>query len=287
MPLPPYDKHLLDQVAADLGALIAIGEGDDVDEAFDAVVTDAYNHPVPGPSFAGADPGAVETVEGLHSLDEAIAAAVAWVGAHKLTCPPPGPEQDDGGEEGGVGERTVAFAVRPRSAHTRVTRRAKVEGVEHQLNETSATGWLPLPDSVAQAALEAGAGPVDGEFLERVTLTRRARYKPVATPHKGKSAGEFVGVVGDTLLTRGHATAGVARRAVVEKLKELGHDSHDEVCVEVYKLTGRDEGRPLITVARERIKQTLNLKLVYAARKEAAREPKVVGWVFVSVPSST
>lgn len=266
MALPPFNREVLEAAVAHHGGVFGVGEGSDVDEAFDSANTLADEHPSPNSStFSLANPAAVETVEySTGSFDEAVSIALGWLAENPNS------------------EAVAAIAFLGRSAHSRVTRRARIQGVDLPVNDTPASTWT-APAAELADAFNADAGPAGDETLETLTIGRRARYKPVVVVHnKLQSEGRFILVDGDTIVSRGYATAGDARRAAVAMHKELPNDDHATGKLEVFKLSGREGGRPLIEVIRTRVAQTLSIKAVYATRKQAAKGPKVAGWLFVT-----
>lgn len=273
--LPVHSIEELRAAFASLGMRVVLAEGEDLDEAFDNAVTAAYNDSAVGSVFTGIDPEVVKATGSPAPLDVAVSAAVSW--ACNLV---EGSDAEDSAER--ADQMVAAFPLLARTAHVRTTRRARVEGVEFEVAGGPAAAWMGLPDDLAAAVADAGAGPEAGETLERVAVVRRARYKPVASANKGPSGAQFVVMDAERIVSTGHPTATAAKKAAVEHIKTLGHEMHERVSLRVFKLVGRAEGVPLVDVERSRIKQTLNVKLVYCSPKPAAKPAKIVGWLFVA-----
>jgi hypothetical protein len=258
VPLPPVDQSLLTEVFS--SATFALGESSDSDEAFDYAAAATTT----SPAFASADPGNLEIISDGLTLDQAIAEASVWLKEHADS------------------DTVAAFGIVGRSAHSRKTRRVKLEDPALDVDTSDAARWS-APDGAVLAALEGSESwdVQDGEILESIIFTRRARYKPVVEVNRTKSAGEFIAVSGDVIITRGHPTAGVARKEAVRLLKERDKDDHELAELDVYKLGGREGGLPLIRIRRTRLSQVITAKVVHAAPK-SDRPAKTVGWLFVT-----
>jgi len=165
-----------------------------------------------------------------------------------------------------------------------------------ELPET--TGMMTMVPPATQNALlelatKAGVGPEPNEQLESVDVrAHRSRYKPVVTPHTGRTQRVFEAVepTTKTVVATG-ATAGEARRNAVAVLKEgpllTDRGPLHEYSVGVYQCVGRQDNNPLITIARTRVTRRASLRLSYLHIKNPDRQPKVTGWLFFGVADPT
>lgn len=262
------------------GLVTGYGPGGDVDAAFDAaaaLAADTHGSTGAHPSLAGCDPSAIRPVDTTPAPAPAVALAVAAAAADL---------------EPGV---VHAWPVCAPAAYTR--RRVRITLTDPALPAVTPGRVTRLDDtwaSAIRAALDADGAPlVDGEIVESVDVVRhRARYKPVVTVNRGKSASRFAVLdpATSTLVATGFRTAGDARRAAVALAKAgpvttAGPDP-DVAALHVVKVTGREDDLPLIRVDRTRVKATTVLKVTIAAPKQTARGLRTTGWVFAHTPAA-
>jgi hypothetical protein len=245
----------------------------DRDGAFDDAVDQAgydYGHASTTPSVAAVAAGAVAVLQSDPvPVRRAALLAVRALAAGQLRV-----------------KQAYAIPVCPDSTVIRRRQRLTLQDPAVDLGQT--IGPLAVLDGprellLRSAAAAGGATLGAAEFLESAELVRsRARYKPVVTVHRGPGGGEFVVLDPATgqLMSRGHRTAGDARRAAAAAAKAGPIGGNATGTLEIRKLSGRSDGRPLIQVTRTRVAETAAVKTVWATVRPAAKT-KIVGWVFV------
>jgi hypothetical protein len=267
-PLPAELERAL--VAGLDAAFLGVGADPDVDTAFDDATETAwydYGHARLIPSVASIDAGHVIVADARPaSRALAVQAALTALTAGEL--------------EAGT---AYAYALTDDTAYRR--RRVRLTLTDPALEVGPEGMYGQVSTELAQRLLAeadaAGAPLADGERLESIEVQRvRARYRPVATVHRGASASSFAVLLAgaDRLLSTGHANGGEARRAAVA-LANAGPVAGEELArQEIVKITRRVDG-PLIDVARTRVAQRVTLRLTFAVEKDPGRT-KHTGWLF-------
>lgn len=267
-PLPATTERAL--VAPYGAAFLGVGADADVDAAFDDATESAwydYGHARIVPSVASVDAGQVVVAEGRPvSRALAIQAALAALAAGELAP-----------------NTAYAYALTDDAAYRRRRLNLTLTDPGLEVGPEGLLGYVPqvLSARLLEEAASAGGGLGDDEMLESVDVRRaRARYRPVATPHRGASSSSFAVLLESTdrIVAAGHATGSDARRAAVALAKEGPVGGIDLARLEVVKLTRRVDG-PLITVERTRVAQRVALRLTFAAEK-APERTKHTGWLF-------
>lgn len=258
------------------GAFLAHGldKGGDLDAAFDDAVDQAgYDYGFAGliPSIAAMDAEHVTPVlEVPVTLERAALLAVRALHA--------------GGLEPGT---TYAIPVCPDSAVKR--RRVRVTLLDPQLAVAEVAGRLGHVTPQLEATLRDHADNLlDDEQFERVdVVTARPRYRPVVTAFTGATKAEFAVLdpTGQRLVSGGHRTAGEARRAAVDLVKQGAVAGSPTGSLEVVKVSRRADGNPFSRIARVRVSTRLVLKLTVGALKDPTKV-KTTGWVFYGTSAS-
>lgn len=254
------------------GLVLAYGRGRDVDAAFDdALDVAAFEHGSAGlhASLAAVDPGEVmvRDADG-QSLPLARRAALGVV------------------EELAAGQ-TFAFAVRPARAYSRRTLRLTLTETTQVLAEL--VGPLEVApavlERVRQGAAEAGGEVGADELVESVTVaTARHRFKAVLESFSGKACASYALLAPSTqrLHPQRFPTAGAAKRAAREMVRDGEVDDSPTGCLEVVRISVR-EGGPFARVTRSRVASRVALKVVLCRLKE--RPAAADGWLFLARPA--
>lgn len=277
---------LYSQVREVPGAFAAFGPGADVDAAFDEAVSAAgydYGFAELLPSVTAADPSAVSPVDGeALSVDQAVARMRAHIAQAAAARAAHASEDDETATEPAP-QPVLAWPVAASAAHSRRRVRVVLDGTDLDM-PVSAGVLLDPPAELAAALAEAGVAPGEGEVLERVEVKVRARFKPVPTPIKDKTEGRFVVVdpATQTIVSDGHAKSSEARRAAVALLKAKPATDLSTGHLEVFKLSGRLGGLPLIRVQRTKVAQRVTVKATFATVKKPGAT-KVAGWLFAGL----
>ena len=255
------------------GAFAGVGAGDDVDVAFDDAV-DAACYDV-GHAGAVASPADVDASSLLVTGGVPVSLAVALRTARAALLV-------------GVAPGVVhAVALCAPSTHRR--RRPVLRIIDPTFEVGNVVGPVfdvseGFADRIRAELVVAEAGLNSNELVEAVELRSvTQRFKVITTPERGKSEREFQ-VFDDTrhVVSFGHATASLARRAAIDLAKAGAVGGKDVFGLEVRAVVGRAGGRPLVAVRRERVAQRVSLRVTVAAAKDQARV-KVTGWLFYGV----
>lgn len=261
------------------GVFASYGPNADIDAAFDEAAAAAGNeHGFTGahPSLASADADAVEEVTTPSLPGPAVALRLSADLAAGVLTP-------------GV---VYAYPVSVPSAVTR--RRARLTLTQVDLLAPLTPGRIADLDEGLRQAIVAGlgesGGPLEeGESLESVDVVRnRSRFKPVVEVFrtKGESTHVLIDPLTNVIVAGGFPNAGAARREAVARAKAgpLSSAGTDPELggLEVFKLSGREGGFPLLRVARSRIKAQVIVKVVLIREKNPDKTRRA-GWLFAGV----
>lgn len=256
---------------------LAYGPHVDIDEAFDEAAAGAgaaHGYTGAHPSLAAADSSTL-TERG----DLLPAPAAAHAAAHDLRSTDLEP---------GV---VYAYPVAVASAFTRRRARLTLTDTDLVVPAPGAVGVISdeLRAAVIAGLAEAGAPLLEAEVIESLEVVRaRPRFKAIVEAFRTKATSSYVLLdpATSTIVASGFATPGLARREAIARAKDgplsAGARDPELGALEVWKITGREDGNPLLRIARTRIKAATVVKVVLATEKDSAKT-RSAGWLFAGI----